>query len=187
MSVEHQPTPSQDHERASAELESMGREQLESLKANPEKSVEHAEQRAEAAREVINKTEPVPEPEPGDKEQEMPTPAVSFVARLDHALNYTQTLASVQRKLDPVSRSFSKAIHAPAIEKTSEALEGTVMRPSIVAGATWTAFITGLIFYLVARYYGFTLSGSEMLIALVAGAILGIVLEGLARLFRRRR
>ncbi len=186
MSVEHQPKPSDSHERNQAELEAIARKQPERLPTSPEAAAEHAEKRAEAAREVINKQEQAPEPA-AHQEQEAAAPQPSLVARLDHALNYSQTLASVQHKLKPMGRVFSQVIHAPAVEKTSEALEKTVMRPSVVAGATWTAFITGLIFYLVARYYGFTLSGSEMLMALMAGAILGLLLEGLVRLFRRRR
>ncbi len=184
MSVEHQPKPGQNHERDhQAELASMAKEQLERQSVSPEAAAEHAEQRAEAAREVIN--QPEPEQQTPAQEQEA-APAPTFAARIDHALNYSQTMASLQRKLTPASRAFSKVIHIPVVEKTSEALEQTVMRPSVVAGATWSAFITGLVFYVVARLYGWTLSGTEMLVALVAGGILGIALEGLARLLRRK-
>ena len=186
MGVEHQPRPSETNERSQGELEAMAKEQL---KTAPENAAEHAEKSAEAAREarevIKNQTE---QPEPAAvAEQEAPPPPATFTARLDHMLNYTQTMASVQRKLSPASRSFSKVIHAPAIEKTSEVLESTVMRPSIVAGATWTAFITGLTFYMVARAYGFTLSGTEMLAALIGGGLLGILIEGVLRTIRRRR
>jgi hypothetical protein len=187
MTVEHQPRPSETNERSS-ELDELAKQQIEKLKATPENAAEHAEKQAEAtreAREVISNQKEAPEPA-APQEQETP-PAPTFAARLDSMLNYTQTMTSVQRKLSPASRSFSKVIHAPAIEKTSEALENTVMRPSIVAGATWTAFITGLLFYLVARTYGFTLSGTEMLAALLGGAVLGIVFEGILRTVRHRR
>jgi hypothetical protein len=183
MSVEHQPRPSESHERSS-ELQKAAKERLEELASNPENKVEHPEQRAEAAREVIAAQELAPEP-PAEQEQAAPQPS-GFVARLDHALNYKHTMASVQRKLTPVSRNFSKLIHTPAVEKTSEALESTVMRPSIVAGATWSAAIVGLVFYVVARTYGWTLSGSEMLAALLAGAVLGLAIEAISRSLRRR-
>lgn len=186
MSVEHQPKAPQGPEKGhQAELEAMAKDHLEQL-AKPEAgSAEHAdkEQRVEAARDIINKPD-VPEQPAPVQEQETP-PAPTFAAKIDHVLNYSQTMASLQRKLNPASRTFSKVIHVPAIEKTSEALEKTVMRPSVVAGATWSAFLTGLIFYITARVYGFQLTGSEMLVALLAGAVLGILLEGLARLIRR--
>jgi len=93
--------------------------------------------------------------------------------------NYRDTLTSVQNRLSPSSRAFSKVIHTPAIERSSELMERTIMRPSIVLGTTWTAFIVGLVFYLTARWYGFQLSGTDMLLALLGGALLGLTLEGL--------
>jgi hypothetical protein len=100
--------------------------------------------------------------------------------------NYSDTLGSVQNRLSPGSRTFSKIIHAPAVEHSSELLERTIMRPSVVMGTTWTAFIVGLIFYLTARYYGFKLSGGEMLLALFGGALLGLTLEGIWYFIRQR-
>ena len=100
---------------------------------------------------------------------------------------YNETLTSLQNKMTPGDKAFSKVIHNPVVENTSEALENTIMRPSVVMGTTWTAFIVGLIFYLTARYYGFKLSGSEMLLALVGGAALGLLIEGIWYFFRSRR
>ncbi|HSX01720.1 MAG TPA: hypothetical protein VLI05_00215 [Candidatus Saccharimonadia bacterium] len=189
MSQEHQPKPSESHERSLAnELAEIAKENATENKGEiltPEAAEKDATERAERAREVLNKHETQPEP-PAETES-VAEPPSSFAARLDQVLNYHDTLASIQRKLSPASRSFSRVIHAPAIEKASEVMEGTVMRPSLVTGATWTAFLVGLIFYLTARYYGFALSGSEMLAALMGGAILGLVLEGVARVIRRRR
>jgi hypothetical protein len=182
MSVEHQPQPTESNETAKAELAAIAKERLEELQTTPEAGAEHQEKRAEAAREVINKHEDAPEPAPVAEAAPKPT----FAARLDHALNYRQTLASVQHKLRPASRAFSQVIHTPIVEKTSEALEKTVMRPSVVLGALWSALIVGSIFYFFARHYGFNLSGSEMLLALVGGALLGLLLEGVSRLLRRR-
>jgi hypothetical protein len=185
VSVEHQPRPSESNERSQAELEQLAKERLEELSANPEAAAEHAEKRAEAAREVIHKQEQAPEPAAAQAEQDTGRPG--FAARIDHALNYSQTMASIQRKLSPASRRFSRLIHQPVVEKTSEKLERTVMRPSIVAGATWSAAIVGLIFYITARTYGWTLSGSEMLMALLMGALLGLLIEGILRASRRRQ
>lgn len=100
--------------------------------------------------------------------------------------NYNETLVSVQDKLSPASRVFSKVIHNPVVEKTSEVMEQTIMRPAVVMSATWTAFLAGLIFYLTARFYGFTLAGSEMLLALVGGGVLGLTLEMIWNATRRR-
>lgn len=184
MSTEHQPQPGS-HERSeqlSQELEAARREKLEELRQHAESEPDHAEKRAEAAREIINRQEQAPKPA-AHAENKAPSVKIPFI---NHRLNYAQTLASVQRKLSPVSRTFSEVIHTPAIEKTSEVMEKTVARPSVVLGATWTALLVGGIFYFVARHFGYTLSGSEMLFSLIVGALLGGLVEGLWRGLRRR-
>jgi len=185
MSVERQPTSHEANEQSKAELEALGRERMLELGVKtPEASAEHQERRAEAAREAINQHEPAPDPPPA---AEAAPAAPAFSARLDALVNYTQTVQSLQRRLSPVSRSFSRVIHNSAVEKTSEALEATVMRPSVVTGALWSAAIVGSSFYLVARHFGYALSGSEMLVSLFVGGIIGGLLETAARTVRRRR
>jgi hypothetical protein len=100
---------------------------------------------------------------------------------------YNETLASLQNRMSPSSKAFSKLIHNPAVEHTSSILESTIMRPSVVMGTTWTALIVGVIFYVTARVYGFKLSGSEMLLALLGGAVLGLALEGIWMFFSRKQ
>lgn len=172
------------HERTHEHLEEAHRQKLEELRQNATVETDDAAKRAEAAREIIRgHDQPEPEPEPTAPENHAPTP------RLIHYVkqNYAETLGSLQRKLDPVSRNFSKFIHVPAVEKTSEVLEKTVARPSVMLGTTWTALIVGSVFYFTARHYGYMLSGSELLFSFVVGALLGIVIEGLVRLVRPPR
>jgi len=109
------------------------------------------------------------------------------VQPLDKEATYNETLASLQNRMTPGEKKFSRFIHNPTIEKTSNLLESTIMRPSVVMGTTWTALIVGIIFYATARIYGFKLSGSEMLLALAGGAILGLTLEGIWLFIRRKK
>ncbi len=188
MSTEHLTPAAEHHERANAELEALGKEQLDKAREtaaehDPAHAAEKAKERAEIARNVI---ENQAEPEPANASEDETKPTPGLLPFLDHHLNYTQTLASVQRRLTPISRSFSKVIHNSAVEKTSEALENTVARPSVLLGTTWTALIVGTIFYLTAHHYGYALSGSELLFSFVVGALLGLVIEGLWRLLKRR-
>lgn len=185
MSAEHQPNAHETNEHSKAELEALGKERMLELGVKtPEASAEHQEQRAEAAREAINLQESEPEPAPA---AEAAPAAPTFTARLDALVNYTHTMQSLQRHLNPVSRTFSHVIHNTAVEKTSEALESTVMRPSVVTGALWSAAIVGLGFYLVARHYGYALSGSEMLVSLLVGGAIGGLMEAAARAVRGHR
>ncbi len=182
MSVEHQPNSVEQNEATQAELEALGKERLEELATKPEAGQDHQEKSAEAARETIKQVDN-DAPEPSHE----PAAPASFVARVNHVVNYSQTMQSVQRHLSPVSQSFSKIIHSPVIETTSEVLEKTVLRPSVTNGALWTAAIVGLFFYLVARHYGYVLSGSELLLSLIAGGLIGGLLELLGRALVHRR
>jgi hypothetical protein len=185
MSVEQQPKSHETNEQTKAELEALGKERMLELGVTtPEASPEHQEKRAEAAREVINQQELPPEPTP--VAETAPT-GPTFTAHLDALVNYTQTMRSLQKHLSPIGRSFSQVIHNDAVEKTSEALEATVMRPSVITGALWSAAIVGLAFYLVARHFGYALSGSEMLVSLVAGGVIGGLLEAASRAARGHR
>lgn len=153
----------------------------EAFDVKPE-SPKASEKRADKAREIIAaKAEPMPAPAP-----EIVSPMPTRPAFFNHHLNYRQTLGSVQRKLPELSRRFSTVIHAPAVEKTSEVLEATLARPSVLLGTTWTALLVGTSFYLVARHYGYALSGSELLFSFVVGALVGLTGEGLWRLIKRR-
>lgn len=182
MSERHQ-EHAERHVEHHAELAAEREGRLEALQNNrPEKSGETAQERAEAAREIIHRHEQTPEP----VEREAAPARHHLPQLLNPRLNYEQTLASVQRRLKPLSRGFSKLIHTPAIERTSDAVGSTIARPSVAAGSTWTALVVGLVFYFTARRYGYTLSGSELLISLVVGALLGLVLEGAWRAARRR-
>jgi len=182
MAIEAEPRPSQ-AEHNQAELEALGNERLKELaEQSPEQSPDNQAERAEQAREALAKHEPTEPVERADSE----TPSSALSDTLDRVLNYRQTMASMQRRLSPASRRFSKVIHNKGVEGTSEVLEKTIMRPSVTLGATWMALIVGLIFYMTARYYGYRLSGFEMIGAMIVGGILGIVLEWVIRLTRKR-
>lgn len=184
MSQEHHTEHLERSEQATAELEATRAEKLQELRDNLETTAEDSpDKRAEAAREIIHKHEQAPEPA---KPEAQAAPVVPHSFALNHKLNYTQTLRSIQRSLGPASRTFSKIIHTPAVEKTSEVLEKTVARPSVTVGATWTALIVGGIFYFTARAYGYALSGSELLFSFIVGAAIGLALEGFWQLVKRR-
>lgn len=187
MPNEHLSSHHEAAERRSEDLEAVAKERLHELEATPEKSVEHAEkqhEQAEAAREVIARHEAEPEPAPAAEAEAKP----SFVRQvIDRAGSYQVTMASVQRRLTPAGRQFSRFIHTPAVDRASEALESTVMRPSVAAGAGLTALVVGSFFYYFARTYGYAMRGSEIIVALVVGGILGLIVESVIRAIRPRR
>lgn len=83
----------------------------------------------------------------------------------------------VQTQMSPVERGFSKFIHVPAVEKASDVAGSTVARPNAILAGSLSAFILVLGVYLVARYYGYPLSGTETMVAFAAGWVLGVVFD----------
>jgi hypothetical protein len=192
------------HERVHQELESARIQRLEEAKRDSAKEQDDSELRVEKAREAIlgpkkaehEKSEELEQQvehesakekaeTPKTDEQILEEPKISR-PMLSPKLNYTHTMNTLRHQLEPMSRNFSKFIHTPIVEKTSEMLENTVARPSVAVGATWTALIVGSTFYLVARHYGYQLSGSELIFSFIVGAFVGLLIEGLVFMFRRR-
>jgi len=90
--------------------------------------------------------------------------------------SYKKTLDNVQKQLPAPSRAFSKVIHNSAVEKTSDAIGNTIARPNlIIAGALGA--IASIIVYLIAKKYGYVLSGSETIVLFAAGWCIGAIIE----------
>ena len=107
-------------------------------------------------------------------EKRQPKPIHTKADKL-HSFNTIMHHARAQ--MSKPEKTFSKFVHSPAVEKTSEILGNTVARPSGVLGASVAAFIGLLSVYSVARFAGFQLSGSEMPLLLLAGFGSGLFIE----------
>lgn len=158
-----------DIERARKSLEKRQQEQspeqLEELRSTIDK---HAEAASEHR------------PKKAERDQQ---PSVSVA---DKKQSYTQTMHRVRSRLNPAGKAFSAVIHTPGIEQASELAGKTIGRPSgILGGGIVTTLGVGGVFF-VAHRNGFALSGSEFILLLIAGWILGILSEGLIKIFRRR-
>jgi len=86
-------------------------------------------------------------------------------------------MTKLQEELPPVQRGFSKLIHNPAVEKTSEVVGSTVARPNAILAGAVVAFFAVLIVYLTAKHYGYILSGFETIGAFIVGWVLGILYD----------
>lgn len=163
----------------SAEIAEAAGEALKRIEHTAEVVGENAAEKIEAAREIIEKQAEAPAPAAEKEVTKKHHPT-----RLDKKATYWQTVHAMQRRLKPASRKFSKIIHNPSIEQASEFVGKTVMRPSVTLGATSTALIVGAFFYLTARRYGYVLSGSEVLLSLLVGGLLGVIIEAIIKAAR---
>ena len=91
--------------------------------------------------------------------------------------SFKQTMNHIQKDMKPVNRAFSKVIHNPVVDKASDIVGGTIARPNLIlAGATGT-IVLGSLIYLIAKFYGYTLSGAEAIAAFVLGWLIGAIVE----------
>jgi hypothetical protein len=90
--------------------------------------------------------------------------------------SYKKTLTNMQGQLSAPSRAFSRVIHNPVVEKTSDAIGNTVARPNLIISGALGA-IASVFVYFIAKRYGYLLSGSETIVLFVAGWAIGAVIE----------
>jgi hypothetical protein len=105
----------------------------------------------------------------------------------DREESFEQTMEEVRHDLPRSTRGFSRFIHNPTIERISEILGNTVARPDAILAGGITAFIVVLGLYFYAKYAGFTLRGSETILAFVAGWLLGILFDFFKTMFTGKR
>lgn len=165
------------------EVQKAAGERLEKLKNEQERSVEKphdAEKSAEAARYGALESAVSVEAAGAEKKKGgEPSQPVQRgpISKKQKAVAYKRTMKQVQTELSPTSRSFSKLIHNKAVEKTSEVIGSTIARPNAVLAGAVFAFLITLGTYVVAKHYGYVLSGFESIGAFVIGWIIGIVYD----------
>ena len=157
-------------ERARAEIAELAAERLHE---RAEQAAERGqEQTNDAKREALEQATSTQEVEVTTPE----TPAEQQFTKADRDASYQHTMKQMRSKLLPSSRAFSKVIHNPVVEKTSEVVGNTVARPNlIIAGALGA--ILSVVVYFIAKRYGYVLSGSETIILFVCGWVIGTVFE----------
>lgn len=152
------------------------------IERNAEKPLENVEKAAEKAKiEALKEAISVEQGSAEKKSKE----ATSSPARRRHGVvnkkerdaSYKQHMKRVQTELKPTARAFSKLIHNPVVEKTSEAVGGTIARPNAVLSGAVVAFVLVLGVYLVAKFYGYPLSGFETIGAFIVGWIIGLLYD----------
>jgi len=96
-------------------------------------------------------------------------------------------MKETQAQMSAPARAFSKTIHNPVVERTSEVVGSTVARPNAILAGSLSAFILTLVIYLVAKYYGYPLSGFETIAAFVLGWAIGLLIDYLRVMITGKR
>lgn len=86
-------------------------------------------------------------------------------------------MESISSHLSPKEQSFSRFIHNKKVEKLSDVTGSTVARPNALLAGSIAAFLLVTAVYLVAKYYGYKLSGFETIGAFALGWVLGMIYD----------
>jgi hypothetical protein len=90
---------------------------------------------------------------------------------------FKKTMHTIQKEMNPAERTFSKVLHNPVVERTSEVAGKTVARPAALLAGSLTALILVAAVYMVAKHYGYVLSGSEWIATFVIGWAIGLIID----------
>ncbi len=146
-------------------------EKLESGERKAEKA------RVEALESAISVEKGGAEKTRGPKEGPVVARRRGGISQKEKAASFKKHMVHVQAELPAPQRAFSKLIHSPVIEKASEFLGGTVARPNAILSGAVVAFFLVLAVYLVAKHFGYVLSGFETIGAFIVGWVIGVLYD----------
>lgn len=151
----------------------------EQLEKRGQKSPESQAEKAAEARVEANK-EALMKKESGGVEKRRggePSGSISHATKTQRKRAYQRTMKQIQAEMSPTQRTFSRFIHNPVIERTSDIVGNTVARPNAIFSAGLCASILTFIVYVVAKYYGYPLSGFESIGAFILGWVIGVLYD----------
>ena len=105
------------------------------------------------------------------------------ITKKEKEKSFNATMQEVRTQMSPSSRAFSKIIHQPVVEKTSDFVGNTIARPNAILSGAIVAFIFTTALYLIARFNGYPLSGGETIASFVLGWCVGLIIDYARLLF----
>lgn len=158
------------------ELLKKSAEKHEIKESSSEKRVERTtEARHEVDAAIMNKEKGSSEHTNNAEPTYVPPPSKTTKKQKD--ASYKQTMHTIQQDMPPQARIFSKVIHTPVIEKTSEVVGGTLARPNAILFGSFFALVAVSAVYLVAKHYGYRLSGFETIGFFLTGWAVGLAVD----------
>lgn len=100
---------------------------------------------------------------------------------------YKRTMKRIRSEMSPSQRVFSKVIHNPVIDKASSVMGNTVARPNAILAGSFSAFILVTLVYVIAKNYGYPLSGFETIAAFIIGWISGTLFDFMRTMITGKR
>ena len=101
----------------------------------------------------------------------------TVASKADRDKAYKNIMDVTRTQMSASARAFSKVIHNPVVEKTSEVIGSTVARPNAILTGSVSALILVLGVYTIAHFFGYPLSGFETIGAFILGWLIGIIYD----------
>lgn len=165
-------------------------EQLKKVQEQLETKAESAENHGEKLESARRETEAAFSPEAGKESRSGGEPtatAVRHATKRQRGDSYAATMKQIQSEMNASSRAFSKFIHNPSVEKLSDAVGASIARPNAVLAGSVTATFLTLFVFVVAKQYGYRLSGFETIGTFFVGWSLGLIYDYARMMLAGRR
>lgn len=182
MSRETQPNQSHEQENSKEKAADLERIRIESQERLKERIESQEEQTKETSDDTLKEALDKAASSESTKKRHEKNPEAkkrrdTRVPKKERQATYRQTMKHVQAELPLPSRVFSKFIHNRTVERTSEVVGSTIARPNAILTGSFVAFIFTLSIFLVARHYGYPLSGAETLAGFAVGWTVGLLID----------
>lgn len=158
-------------------LKDIGAERHKELAAERERNAAETSQErsADTARhEALEQARSVERPE---KRLQSPAERRDTIMKRNPKASYEATMHEVRSQMSGPGRAFSHIIHNPTVEKVSDFVGGTVARPNAILSGAVFAFLFTLAIYLIARFNGYALSGTESIASFALGWLTGVTFD----------
>ena len=166
---------------STVEAQNAAAERSAELQKSAEKTVENSpESQAERANDARKEAEAAFSKEAGKETRSGGEPtamAIRRVTKQEREASYEATMKHIRSEMGAVGRTFSKIIHAPLVEKSSEVIGSSFARPNAVLAGSASALILVSLTYVIARTFGYRLSGFETIGAFILGWIIGLIYD----------
>lgn len=158
------------------------------LSITKEKAAESKSERAgriekarKATREAINNKDHLA----GEsKKDNAPSIIRSKATNKQKEATYKSTLDTIRHGMNPASKLFSKLIHSNVVESASNLIGSTIAKPRFIIAGSFMALVLTSALYLIAKRFGFSLSGSETMLSFAIGWVIGLIYELIRSIFK---
>lgn len=178
--VKEKLTSSPEQERGGERFNEIAAEQQERIRENVERNAEtkNKENLEEARKEALEKAHSKEkEHKKTERKAESAERRRGPITKKERDASFNRTMNEARHHMSGPSRTFSKVIHNKAVERVSEIGGSTIARPNAILSGAVVAFVLTLLVIVIARHYGYPLSGFETIGAFAVGWLLGIVFD----------